>query len=50
MAAIPLEAILVGELTYSARSLKRRLYGTGLKARTCELCGQGERWRGRPMA
>jgi HNH endonuclease len=31
-------------------SLKRRLYATGLKQRRCELCGQGEDWRGRPMA
>jgi hypothetical protein len=46
----PLEEILVENSTYSRGSLKRRLYGAGLKHRTCELCGQGESWRGRRMA
>ena len=30
--------------------LKRRLYAEGLKEPRCELCGQGEEWRGRRMA
>jgi hypothetical protein len=30
--------------------LKRRLYEAGLKERRCELCGQGEEWRGRRMS
>ena len=30
--------------------LKQRLYDTGLKERGCELCGQGEEWRGRRMS
>jgi hypothetical protein len=47
---IPLEEILVENSTYSRGSLKRRLYATGLKQRQCELCGQGELWRGRRMA
>lgn len=46
----PLEQILVKGSTYSRRSLKLRLYAAGLKARRCELCGQGERWKGRQMS
>lgn len=46
----PLEEILVENSNYSRGSLKRRLYQTGLKQRVCELCGQGEDWRGRRMA
>jgi ferredoxin len=49
-AAIPLEQILVENSNYSRRYLKRRLYDAGLKARACELCGQGETWRGRSMS
>ena len=30
--------------------LKQRLYDEGLKQRECELCGQGEEWRGRRMS
>jgi hypothetical protein len=48
--ATPLEAVLVEESNYSRGALKRRLYESGLKARACELCGQDEMWRGRPMA
>jgi hypothetical protein len=48
--ATPLEAILVERSTYSRNHLKRRLYDEGLKGRVCELCGQGEEWRGRQMA
>ena len=47
---LPLEAVLVENSTYSRGSLKRRLYAEGLKERRCELCGQGEVWRGRRMA
>jgi hypothetical protein len=46
----PLETILVANSSYSRQSLKRRLYAEGVKQRTCELCGQGELWRGRRMA
>jgi hypothetical protein len=46
----PLEEILVENSTYSRGSLKRRLYAEGLKYRACELCGQGELWRGRRIA
>lgn len=47
---VPLEKVLVEHSTYSRRSLKRRLFEEGLKTRQCELCGQGEIWRGEPMA
>lgn len=47
---VPLEAILVECSTYKRASLKRRLYEAGLKERRCELCGQGEEWRGRRMS
>ena len=30
--------------------LKHRLFEEGLKARLCELCGQGELWRGRRLS
>lgn len=48
--AIPLELILVEHSTYHRNHLKRRLYDEGLKTRVCELCGQGEEWKGRSMA
>ena len=48
--AHPLEELLVAGSSYSRRSLKQRLYATGLKERGCELCGQGEEWRGRRMS
>lgn len=44
---MPLEEILVERSTYSRSSLKQRLYEAGLKERQCELCGQGETWKGR---
>src|SRR5918996_963977 len=43
----PLHEILVEGSTYSRSNLKQRLYDAGLKQRRCELCGQGELWRGR---
>jgi hypothetical protein len=48
--AMPLEAVLIENSNYNRGALKRRLYDEGHKARACELCGQGELWRGRPMA
>ena len=44
--AKPLDEILVENSTYSRTALKRRLYEEGLKEPICELCGQGENWRG----
>jgi hypothetical protein len=46
----PLAEILVAGSAYNRGSLKQRLYEEGLKVRACELCGQGEQWRGRRMA
>ncbi len=46
----PLEAVLVPGSTYQRGQLKQRLYDAGLKQRACELCGQGEEWRGRRMS
>jgi hypothetical protein len=45
----PLEEILVEGSTFSRNHLKERLYAAGLKQPTCELCGQGEVWRGEVM-
>jgi hypothetical protein len=47
---IPLHEILVRDSTYTRSHLKQRLYEAGVKAPICELCGQDEMWRGRPMA
>ena len=46
----PLDEILVRGSTYNRGHLKRRLYAEGVKHRACELCGQGEMWRGRRMS
>jgi hypothetical protein len=46
---IPLEETLVAGSTYPRKHLKRRLFESGLKPQQCELCGQGEVWRGRRM-
>jgi hypothetical protein len=45
----PLAEILVENSTYSRSNLKMRLYEEGLKEPRCELCGQGEIWRGKHM-
>jgi hypothetical protein len=47
---IPLSEILVENSTYSRSNLKERLFKEGLKTRRCELCGQGEVWKGRRMS
>jgi transposase-like protein len=46
----PLEEILVEGSSFNRGQLKRRLYKAGLKSPRCELCGQGDRWRGRAMS
>jgi hypothetical protein len=46
----PLKDVLVRGSTYPRKDVKRRLLSEGLKEPECELCGQGEVWRGRPMA
>lgn len=47
---IPLEKVMIENSTYSRTSLKERLYKEGLKQRKCELCGQGEEWKGKHMS
>jgi hypothetical protein len=47
---VPLEEVLVEGSRYQRGLLKERLFATGLKERRCELCGQGELWRGRRMS
>lgn len=46
----PLAEVLVRNSTYNRGSLKQRLYAEGLKERRCEMCGQGEEWRGERIA
>jgi hypothetical protein len=46
----PLSEVLVERSTYPRKDVKRRLLAEGLKEPKCELCGQGEIWRGRPMS
>lgn len=48
--ATPLREVLVEGSHYSRDHLKRRLYDEGIKSRGCELCGQGEEWRGSKMS
>ena len=46
-----LSEILVENSTYcNTGSLKRRLYNEGLKTPICEICEQGEIWRGEKMS
>jgi hypothetical protein len=47
---IALHEVLVEGSTYNRYNLKRRLLASGLLAPQCELCGQGELWRGRRMS
>jgi hypothetical protein len=46
----PLEEMLVEGSSCARDQLKRRLFQTGLKEPRCEMCGQGEVWRDRPMS
>jgi hypothetical protein len=48
--ATPLSEIMVPGSTYDRSHLKQRLFAEGVKARSCEICGQGEEWRGRRLA
>ena len=48
--ARPLSEVLVKGSTYSRANLKDRLFREGLKDRNCEMCGQGECWKGRWMS
>jgi transposase-like protein len=49
LGAAPLAEIMVTGSTYPRVHLKRRLFADGLKERRCEMCGQGEEWRGARM-
>lgn len=46
----PLSEMLVEKSAYARKDVKRRLLAEGLKAPMCEMCGQDEMWRGRPMS
>jgi hypothetical protein len=48
--ARPLRELLVENSHYNRGHLKERLFREGLRVRVCELCGQGEEWRGRMMS
>jgi transposase-like protein len=48
--AVPLEQLLTERSAAKRGTIKKRLFGEGLKARVCELCGQGEEWNGGRMA
>ena len=47
--AKPSQKILVQSSSYARADLKTRLCAEGIETAICELCGQGELWRGRPM-
>lgn len=47
---VPLEDVLATGRPFSRGALKARLYEEGYKDRRCELCGQGEDWRGARMS
>lgn len=49
-APTPLEEMLVEHSPYARQTVKKRLLSSGVKRPVCELCGQGELWRGRRMA
>ena len=48
--SIPLSEILIENSTYNTTHLKARLYKDGIKKRQCEICKQGEMWRGKKMS
>jgi hypothetical protein len=48
--ARPLDEILVEGSSFSRVQLKKRPYAEGLKKPVCEMCGQGELWRGRRLS
>jgi hypothetical protein len=45
-----LQEVLVAGSPCKRSWLKQRLYQEGLKERACELCGQGELWRGKKIS
>jgi ribosomal protein S27AE len=47
---VPLAKMLVENSPYARKDVKRRLLAEGLKHPVCELCGQDEVWRSKPMS
>lgn len=47
---VPLEEALVENSSYPRGRLKHRLLDANFKAPICEMCGQGESWKGRRMS
>lgn len=45
-----LAEVMITGSTYSRGQLKQRLLAEGLKQPKCEMCGQGDQWRGRHMS
>jgi hypothetical protein len=41
---------MVERSSYGRGELKRRLFAAGPKEPVCEICGQGNRWLGKPMS
>ncbi len=48
--AKPLSEILIEDNFTASGYIKERLYKEGLKDKKCELCGQGEIWRGKILS
>jgi HNH endonuclease len=46
----PLKDVLVEHSSYKRATLKRRLIKDGIKLPVCEMCGQGQFWKERPMS
>ncbi len=46
----PLAEMLVERSPSARKDVKRRLLAEGLKEPVCEICGQDEIWRGKPMS
>jgi hypothetical protein len=46
----PLDVVLVEHSTYPRGKVKQRLLAEGLKRPICEICGQGEIWKGSRMS
>ena len=46
----PLSEMLVENSPCARKDVKRRLLAEGMKEPVCEMCGQDEMWRGRPMS
>jgi hypothetical protein len=46
----PLSEILIEHSPAARKDVKRRLMAAGLKEPRCELCGQDEIWRGKPLS